>query len=100
GLFDGDLYDHFAIQPGEDLAPIRALFAITDGKFEVNVPDTVQTRLTHRFRVGELTPGRDGWGDEASKVVSKYLNVARVGRDRVIKAWDAANPEDRESDRW
>ena len=55
GLFDGDLYDHFAIQPGDELAPIRALFAITDGKFEVNVPDTVRTRLTHQFRVGELT---------------------------------------------
>lgn len=100
GLFDGDLYDHFAIQPGDDLAPIRALFAITDGKFEENVPDTVRTRLTHQFRVGELTPGQGPSGDDAATVVSKYLNVARVGRDRLIRAWTAATPEDRETDRW
>lgn len=100
GLFDGDLYDHFAIQPGNELAPIRALFAITDGKFEENVPDTVRTRLTHQFRVGELTPGHGASGNDAARIVSKYLNVARVGRDRLIKAWVAATPEDRESDRW
>ena len=32
--------------------------------------------------------------------MSKYLNVARVGRDRLIKAWVAASPEDRESSQW
>jgi hypothetical protein len=100
GLFDGDLYDHFAIQPGDELAPIRAIFAITDGKFEVNVPDTVRTRLTHQFRVGELTLRHGSPADDAAIVVSKYLNVARVGRDRLIKAWLAASPDDRESARW
>lgn len=100
GLFDGDLYDHFAIQPGEELAPIRALFAITDGKFEENVPDTVRTRLTHQFRVGALAHGPGETGDDAARVVSRYLNVARVGRDRLIKAWAAATAKDRESGQW
>jgi hypothetical protein len=100
GLFDGDLYDHFAIQPGDDLAPIRALFAITDAKFEENVPDTVRTRLTHHFRVGELTHPPGELGEEEAAIVSRYLNVARVGRDRLIKAWASASEKDRESGKW
>jgi hypothetical protein len=100
GLFDGDLYDQFTIQPGNDLAPIRALFAITDGKFEENVPSTVRTRLDHHFRVAALTSNEDDHEDQVAKFAARYLNIARVGRQRLVDTRTAADPGDRESGRW
>jgi hypothetical protein len=99
GLFDGELFNQLGLQPGEDLAPIRAVFAITDGKFE-DVPDTVRTRLAHQFKVRELI-GADGeQSDNIIEFVSRYLNIARVGRDRLIESAGKAAPEERESGAW
>jgi hypothetical protein len=100
GLFDGDLYDHFQRQPGEDLAPIRALFAITDGKFAENVPPTVQTRLAYHFKVPELIGASGGPEDRVVGFTTRYLNVARVGRERLIRAWTEAPVNARESGSW
>jgi hypothetical protein len=100
GLFDGELFNHLGLQPGKELAPIRALFAITDGKFRENVPDTVQTRLTHHFRVGELVNLGDQSNDDIIEFTARYLNIARVGRERLIKAWRNADATERESGSW
>ena len=101
GLFDGELFDQLGVQPGEDLAPIRAVFAITDGKFHETVPPTVQTRLSDRFEVGAmLVEGDGGATDETTSFIARYLNIARVGRSRLIEAWAMADGESRESGDW
>jgi hypothetical protein len=81
GLVDGELYDQFATPPGEDLAPLRVLFAITDGAY-ARMPRTVRTRITHDFHVGDsaLTKPAD--------FVGRYLNLVRVGRDRTEHLWN------------
>lgn len=98
GLFDGELFDQFVLQPGSTLAPIRVVFAITDGRFATNVPDTVQTRLTHRFEIA----GISGAGEDAAltPLLARYLNVARVGRERLVEAWESADAGNRESGKW
>ena len=98
GLFDGELFDQFVLQPGDDLAPIRSVFAITDGKFNESVPDTVQTRLAHQFEIGPLDLATDG--GSLVELTARYLNVARVGKDRLLTAWNAAPEIDRESGAW
>lgn len=101
GLFDGELFDQLGVQPGDDLAPIRAVFAITDGKFYENVPPTVQTRLSDRFEVGAMVvEGADGATEDATSFVARYLNIARVGRSRLIEAWERADRESREGGEW
>ncbi len=98
GLFDGELFDQFVLQPGATLAPIRAVFAITDGRFQVNVPDTVQTRLAHRFEIAGINAASE---DSAlTMLLARYLNVARVGRQRLVDAWRSADAADRQSGRW
>ncbi|MCQ3813594.1 MAG: ATP-binding protein [Acidimicrobiia bacterium] len=98
GLFDGELFDQFVHQPGGDLAPIRSVFAITDGKFNESVPDTVATRLAHQFEIGPLNLATDG--ESLVELAARYLNVARVGKDRLVTAWNAAPDIDRESGAW
>jgi hypothetical protein len=101
GLFDGELFNQLGLQPGDDLAPIRAVFAITDGKFNETVPDTVVTRLTHRFKVHDLvTAGVPGYEQDSRAFLARYLNVARVGRDRLIQAWSDADDGSRETGDW
>ena len=80
GLVDGELYDQFATAPGDDLAPLRVLFAITDAPFE-RMPQTVRTRIEHEFRVGESALSRP------TEFVARYLNLVRVGRERTQQLW-------------
>lgn len=101
GLFDGELFNQLGLQPGDDLAPIRAVFAITDGKFNEAVPDTVVTRLTDQFRVQDLvTAGVPGYEQASRAFLARYLNVARVGRRRLVQAWSDADNGSRESGDW
>lgn len=100
GLFDGELFEQFVLQPGPDLAPIRAVFAITDGKFRENVPDTVQTRLAHHFEAGVVDLRDPQSRDQAHLLAARYLNIARVGRERLIEAWADATVEMRLSREW
>jgi Cdc6-like AAA superfamily ATPase len=100
GLFDGELFDQFVQQPGEEFAPIRAVFAITEAKFEDTVKDTVRGRLAHRFNVDPLRIGDPESMDQTVRLVAKYLNVARVGKQDLVAAWDKAKDEDRAEGRW
>jgi hypothetical protein len=86
GLIDGELYDQFVTQPGSDLAPLRVLFAVTDAPFS-KLPETVRTRITHQFAVSPsaLT--------DRKSFVARYLNLARVGRDSVERAWAQAQKD-------
>lgn len=87
GLIDGELYDQFVTQPGTDLAPVRALFAVTDGPFN-DLPVSVQERITHRFTVGSSALAN------RNAFVARYLNLVRVGRDSVEAAWSRARSEE------
>ncbi|WP_035278499.1 ATP-binding protein [Actinokineospora spheciospongiae] len=90
GLIDGELYDQFATQPGEGMAPLRVVFAVTDGPFE-KIVDTVRTRIAHRFVVSD-----DSLADRPA-FLGRYLNLVRLGRDEVREKWRAAQ-EDKQRD--
>lgn len=80
GLVDGELYDQFATPPGEDLAPLRVLFAITDAPY-ARMPKTVRTRIEHEFHVGGSAL------NNPTEFVGRYLNLVRVGRDQTQQLW-------------
>ena len=82
GLVDGELYDQFVTQPGEDLAPLRVVFAVTDGAY-ARMERTVRTRVAHEFRVGDSALA------EPNTFVGRYLNLARVGRERTEGLWES-----------
>jgi len=91
GLVDADLYDQFSQQPGNEYCPLRVVFAATDGKFR-ELPDTVQSRINHHFHVQNLTLGDNDADSTMVTFVARYLNNARVGRDRLVEARvDATN---------
>jgi hypothetical protein len=90
GLIDGELYDQFATQPGTDMAPLRVVFAVTDEPF-ARIVQTVGSRITHRFVVSA-----DALSDR-SKFIARYLNLVRLGRDRVESAWSRARGGDEEN---
>lgn len=80
GLIDGELYDQFALAPGEDMAPLRVVFAITHDRYR-RLPETVATRINHEFVVeGEAMASTEGF-------VARYLNLVRVDRPDVEEAW-------------
>jgi hypothetical protein len=83
GLIDGELYDQFTTQPGADMAPLRVVFAVTDGPYD-KLGETVRTRITHRFEVKSASLADRG------EFVARYLNLVRVGRDDVEAAWQEA----------
>jgi hypothetical protein len=83
GLIDGELYDQFITQPGDDMAPLRVVFAITDGRYS-DLAETVRTRITHRFTVKPLAPADSG------EFLARYLNLVRVGRADVEAEWNQA----------
>ncbi|NJC70848.1 hypothetical protein HC031_14140 [Planosporangium thailandense] len=87
GLIDGELYDQFTIQPGSDLAPLRVLFAVTDGPYD-KLPLTVQTRISHRFIVNSSAL------QDREAFVARYLNLVRVGRAEVETRWSQAQDSD------
>lgn len=83
GLVDGELYDQFVTQPGEDLAPLRVVFAVTDGPYS-RMERTVRTRVEHEFHVGGSALA------DHPKFVGRYLNLVRVGREQTQALWDPA----------
>ena len=92
GLVDGELYDQFVTHPGEELAPLRVVFAVTDGAYG-RMERTVRTRVDHEFHVGGSALA------DPAQFVGRYLNLVRVGRDETQGLW---NPEvgDRGSSDW
>lgn len=86
GLVDGELYDQFVTQPGDDLAPLRVIFAITDGPY-ADLERTVLTRIEHEFHVGGSALG------QPHEFVGRYLNLARVGRGETQRLWSMRDGE-------
>lgn len=89
--FQRDLLDAI-IEVGErggknDLAPIRTLMAVTTGYYE-SLPDTVRTRVQaatgYVYDLDAQFDPQERIG-EISSFVGRYLNAARLGRERVEK---------------
>lgn len=87
GLVDGELYDQFVTPPSADLAPLRVVFAVTDGAF-AKMERTVRTRVEHEFRVGGSALA------DPSAFVGRYLNLVRTGRARTQALWTAGGAVD------
>lgn len=83
GLVDGELYDQFATAPSKDIAPLRVVFAVTDGAF-ARMDKTVSTRVTDVFEVGGSALS------DPQKFVGRYLNLVRVGGPRTQQLWNSA----------
>ncbi|MET3962799.1 energy-coupling factor transporter ATP-binding protein EcfA2 [Marmoricola sp. OAE513] len=80
GLVDGELYDQFATAPSDEVAPLRVVFAVTDGAF-ARMDKTVSTRVTDVFEVGGSALS------DPQKFVGRYLNLVRVGAPRTRELW-------------
>lgn len=80
GLVDGELYDQFVTQPGEDLAPLRVVFAVTDGPYR-RMERTVRGRVEHEFHVGGSALA------DPAQFIGRYLNLVRVGREETQSLW-------------
>lgn len=80
GLVDGELYDQFVTPPGEDLAPLRVIFAVTDDPY-ARMERTVRTRVEHEFHVAGFELAH------TPQFVGRYLNLVRVGRDETQRLW-------------
>jgi hypothetical protein len=89
GLVDGELYDQFVTQPGEELAPLRVIFAVTDGPYD-RMERTVRTRIEHEFHVGGSALA------DPPAFVGRYLNLVRVGREDTQQLWDSGTGADGE----
>jgi hypothetical protein len=87
GLVDGELYDQFVTPPSPDLAPLRVVFAVTDGAYR-NLERTVRTRVEHEFQVGGSALADPG------RFIGRYLNLIRVGRSRTQQLWSDGGSAD------
>ena len=81
GLVDGELYDQFVTAPSDEVAPLRVVFAVTDGAF-ARMDKTVSTRVTDIFEVGGSALS------DPQKFVGRYLNLVRVGGPRTRELWN------------
>ena len=96
GLIEDDLFNQFLLQPGDSYCPVRVLFAITDAKYRTVIPDSVRDRITFHYKIKNLES--DGSRERTSALttfVARYLNNARVGREKITAARDDATPESR-----
>ena len=81
GLVDGELYDQFVTQPGDELAPLRVVFAVTDAPYR-RMERTVRGRVEHEFHVGGSALA------DPAKFIGRYLNLVRVGREETQSLWE------------
>jgi hypothetical protein len=97
GLSDA-VFDMFRPAGGKSLKPIRVIFAATGGYWP-QIPVSV-SRSCRRFEVRNLTttdPKTYGIGLE---IIAKYLNVARLGKQSVMEAWNQASTNERSTGSW
>ena len=87
GLVDGELYDQFVTPPSPDLAPLRVVFAVTDGAYR-NLERTVRTRVEHEFQVGGSALAAP------ERFIGRYLNLIRVGRSHTQQLWSDGGSAD------
>lgn len=99
GMLDGAILDQFRNQPQDDLAPLRAVFAITTGKYD-QLGETVKTKVDHEYQMDELDIYDSDYRDLADTLTTKFLNLARLGSERVLRAYETADEETRLDGTW
>ena len=99
GMLDGAILDQFRSQAQDELAPLRAVFAITTGKYD-QLGETVRTKVDHEYWMDELDiydPKDRGLADT---LTTRFLNLARLGGRRVLDAYEGASEESRRDGSW
>jgi hypothetical protein len=98
GMIDGWIYDLFREGPGTDLAPVRAVFAMTDLKYLERVPDGVKGVETFHFALDtfDLSAG----SDDAMSFAARWLNVGRTGKEPLKEQMASATKARKKSNTW
>ena len=99
GMLDGAILDQFRSQPQDELAPLRAVFAITTGKYD-QLGEGVKTKVDHEYRMDELDIYDPEYRGLADTLTTKFLNIARLGSTRVLDAYERASEQDRRTGSW
>ena len=98
GSLDKDILDQFT-HVGEGHTPIRAVFAITTGKYK-DLGETIQSRVENLYELDQTDIYDPGAIEEVEGITAKYLNLARLDKDRVLTAYAEASDADRRSGAW
>jgi len=89
-----DLLTIFTEESGDDRAPLRVIFAITNTTYG-SLEDNFLQRLTLRVDVDGVLDGVD-----PMPFVSRYLNIARTTKIEVISSWTAASDDQKMTTGW
>ena len=90
---EGAILDEFANHGSDTRAPLRVVFAVTDDKYTA-LAETIEGRVTSDFRVGALPLGEEDAGalELREEFIARQLNLARVGRVKVLEEARAGRP--------
>lgn len=99
GMLDGAILDQFRSQAQDELAPLRAVFAITTGKYD-QLGETVRTKVDHEYWMDELDIYDSKDRGLTETLTTKFLNLARLGSKRVLDAYEGASEESRRDGSW
>ncbi|MDA2995262.1 MAG: hypothetical protein O3A04_07805 [Actinomycetota bacterium] len=96
GYLEGAIRDQFRSPPvGEHnskFALIRAVFAITTGPWE-QLQDTVRTFVKLQIDTNTVDFYQSEWLEDAEKLAVRYLNVVRLGKDRILESYENSTSE-------
>ncbi len=90
---EGAILDEFANHGTATRAPLRVMFAVTDDKYTA-LAETIEGRVTSHFRVETLPLDEEDAGELAlrEEFIARHLNLARVGRAKVLEEARAGRP--------
>jgi len=98
GMLDNWIYDLFREGPGTDLAPVRAVFAMTDMKYSERVPEGIKGVETFQFKLG--TFDLSGESDHAISFAARWLNVGRTGKEALKEQMQSATKAKQRNNTW
>lgn len=98
GSLDKEILDQFTYV-GTELTPIRAVFAITSGKY-IELENTVKTRVDHLYQMDQFDIYQPEQIELVETLTAKFLNLARLDKDRVLTAYAEASDAARRSGAW
>ena len=98
GMLDNWIYDLFREGPDTDIAPVRAVFAMTDMKYKERVPEGVKGEETFHFQLKtfDLSSESDG----AISFAARWLNVGRTGKDSLKEQMENATKARKRDNTW
>ncbi len=94
GVFESIQSSGIQLKP----VPLRVIFAATTGYWQ-GIPQNVRNTC-RRFDVNTLSMGNEASEKIGRQIISKYFNVARLGKSAISSAWENANESERRSGKW